>query len=65
MVDRFVCENAETIINTVKQGKLPLEFDIESLIMTDIGPGSPMHFDAHLTNPKPVGRIVSSGLFGP
>ena len=33
--------------------------------MTTIGPGSPMHFDANLTNPKPVGQIQSSGLFGP
>lgn len=65
VVDRFVCENAELIINTEKPEKLPLEFDIQSLIMTDIGPGSPMHFDASLTNPKPVGLIVSSGLFGP
>jgi hypothetical protein len=24
-----------------------------------------MHFDANLTNPKPVGNILSSGLFGP
>jgi hypothetical protein len=33
--------------------------------MTTIGPGSPMHFDADLTNPKPVGHVISSGLFGP
>jgi hypothetical protein len=65
VVDRLVCDKAELIVNTLKPGKLPLEFDVENLTMTTIGPGSPMHFDASLTNPKPVGHIVSSGLFGP
>jgi hypothetical protein len=64
-VDRFVCDGAVLIINTLKPGKLPLEFDIESLKMTTIGPDLPMHFDARLTNPKPVGDIDSSGSFGP
>jgi hypothetical protein len=65
IVDKLVCDQAQLIVNTLRPGKLPLEFDIESLKMTRIGPGSPMHFDANLTNPKPVGRILSSGLFGP
>jgi|HubBroStandDraft_5_1064220.scaffolds.fasta_scaffold18423_2 hypothetical protein len=65
MVDRLVCDRAELIINTLRPGKLPLEFDIENLKMTSIGPDAPMHFDANLTNPKPVGNIISSGTFGP
>jgi hypothetical protein len=65
IVDRLVCEQTELIINTLRPGKLPLEFDIESLKMTSIGPNGPMHFDANLTNPKPVGNILSSGSFGP
>jgi hypothetical protein len=65
IVDGFVCDQARLIVNTLRAGKVPLEFDIESLKMTSIGPGSPMHFDANLTNPKPVGHILSSGLFGP
>ncbi len=65
VVDRFVCDNAQLIVNTLKPGKLPLEFDIESLKMTTIGPGLPLHFDANLTNPKPVGNVLSSGSFGP
>jgi hypothetical protein len=64
-VDKFVCDHAQLIINTLKPGKLPLGFDIESLKMTSIGPNGPLHFDANLTNPKPVGNIVSSGSFGP
>lgn len=65
IVDKFICDQAQLIVNTLRPGKLPVEFDIESLRMTRIGSDKPMHFDASLTNPKPVGRIVSSGLFGP
>ena len=65
VVDRFVCDKAQLIVNTLRPGKLPLEFDIESLKMTTIGGGAPLHFNANLTNPKPVGNVLSSGSFGP
>jgi hypothetical protein len=65
IVDKLICDKAQLIVNTLRPGKLPLEFDIENLTMTRVGPGSPMHFDANLTNPKPLGQIHSTGLFGP
>jgi hypothetical protein len=65
VVDRLVCDRAQLVINTLKPGKLPLEFDIESLKVTSVGPDAPMHFEANLTNPKPVGNVLSSGSFGP
>ncbi len=65
VVDRFVCQDTRLLINTSKPGKPPLEFAIGNLRMKDIGPGQPLHFDATLVNPKPVGDIQSSGLFGP
>ena len=64
-VDRFVCANTKLIINTVKPGKPPLEFDISDLRMKAIGRGLPLRFDAMLINPKPVGDIHSTGQFGP
>ena len=64
-VDQLICEHARLLINTLKPGKLPLEFEIASLKMTKIGPGQPLHFDADFTNPKPMGNILSTGLFGP
>jgi hypothetical protein len=64
-VDRFVCEDTRLLINTSKPGKPPLEFAIGHLRMKDVGPGQPMQFDATLVNPKPVGDIQSTGLFGP
>jgi hypothetical protein len=65
IVDKFVCDQAQLIVNTLRPGKLPVEFYIERLTMTRIGSDQPMHFDASLTNPKPVGHILSSGMFGP
>lgn len=65
IVDTLICDKAQLIINTLRPGKLPLEFDIENLKMARVGPGSPMRFDANLTNPKPAGQIHSSGMFGP
>jgi hypothetical protein len=64
-VDKFVCEDTKLEINTIKPGKPPLEFAIASLQMKDIGPGQPLQFNATLVNPKPVGDIQSTGLFGP
>ncbi|MBV9180678.1 MAG: hypothetical protein JO356_05145 [Acidobacteria bacterium] len=64
-VDEFFCQQARLIINTLKPGKLPIEFEINNLRMRDIGPGQPLLFDATLINPKPVGAIQSTGQFGP
>jgi hypothetical protein len=65
VVDKFACEDTKLIINTSKPGKAPLEFAISDLKMKDIGPGEPLQFNATLVNPKPVGNIHSTGLFGP
>ena len=64
-VDKFVCEDTMLLINTINPGNPPLEFSISELRMKDIGPGQPFRFDATLVNPKPVGDIQSTGLFGP
>lgn len=64
-VHHFACEQATLIINTSRIDKLPLEFDITDLKMTSDHPGQPLHFEARLTNPKPVGDIATRGMFGP
>ena len=65
IVDEFVSQDAQLIINTSRADKLPLEFSIQDLRMEDVGTGQPIHFDATLLNPRPVGEIASSGFFGP
>lgn len=64
-VTQFLCTDTQLIINTVKPGKAPLVFDISDLQLKDIGPSKPLQFQATLLNPKPVGHIRSTGLFGP
>jgi len=64
-VDRFVCEQAQLVINTLRPGKPPLEFDMGKLTLTDPGSGQPLLFDATLINPKPVGEIHATGRVGP
>jgi hypothetical protein len=65
VVDKFLCEDAKLLINTSNPDKPPLEFAIGNLKLKDVGPGQPFQFDATLVNPKPVGDIHSTGLFGP
>ena len=64
-VDEFVCENTKLVINHPNPDKQPLEFAISNVKMKDIGQGQPFQFNATLVNPKPVGDIQSTGLFGP
>jgi len=65
VVDKFVCANTQLLINTSNPQKPPLEFAISNLILKDVGADKPFRFDATLVNPKPVGDIRSTGLFGP
>ena len=65
IADQFVCTDAKLLINTSKPDKPPLEFDITTLLMKDVGPGQQLPFAAVLTNPKPLGEIRSTGTFGP
>jgi hypothetical protein len=64
-VDEFICEDTRLVVNTLRLDKLPLAFDISQLHMKEIGPGRPLFFEAMLVNPKPVGAIHTTGLFGP
>jgi hypothetical protein len=65
IVNTFTCEDAQLIINTLRPGKLPIEFKIASLKMSRVGDNKPLRFEARLTNPKPTGQIFSAGYFGP
>ena len=59
------CNGAHLTIETSKPGKLPLEFAIAHLRLSNIKSGESMKFEAELTNPKPVGTIHTTGSFGP
>jgi hypothetical protein len=64
-VDSIECNGARLTLETSKAGKLPLQFAIAQMKLTDVSAGGPMRFDAELTNPRPRGTIVTSGSIGP
>jgi hypothetical protein len=64
-VDEVRATRTILILGTDKPGKVPLEFDIQNLLLKSVGAGQPLHFVATLTNPKPIGDIQSTGSFGP
>ncbi len=64
-LETLECTGAELVMETSKPGKLPLEFQIASLKLTNLASGGAMSFDAELTNPRPKGTIHATGSFGP
>ncbi len=70
-VDKILCTNAQLVHEPDSPGKLPLNFLISHLQLTEmrpeqgITPQAGMHFEAELTNPRPVGTIHTKGVFGP
>jgi hypothetical protein len=64
-VESVRCDGAHLTLETDKPGKLPLEFDIAHLKLTNATVGESMQFDAELTNPKPAGTIFTTGTMGP
>lgn len=65
LIDRVMIHDARLAILPADPTKVPLRFDIQSLVLSSAGPGAAMHYDAALTNPKPPGAIHSTGTFGP
>lgn len=64
-VDQVVIENAHLVLGASKPGKTALDFAIRSIRLNSGQPGQPVHYDATLINPKPLGDIHSTGYFGP
>jgi hypothetical protein len=64
-IDSIICKDAHVTLETSKPGKLPLEFAIDQMKLTDVTADAQAHFDAVLINPKPAGTIMTSGTAGP
>jgi len=65
LIEKIIANGAVLEIEPKIEGKDPLRFDIEKLLLRNVGPGQPMAFNAELTNAKPPGLIASQGTFGP
>jgi hypothetical protein len=64
-MESITCDGAYLTLETDKPGKLPLEFAIAHIRLTHANAGGAMQFDAELTNPKPAGKILTTGAMGP
>jgi hypothetical protein len=74
-VDSVECLGTRLTLETDKPGKLPIEIAVARLKLTGFrtagaedpaDKGEPvLDYEAELTNPKPVGRVNTSGTFGP
>lgn len=65
ILDSIVCNDALLTILSDEPNKTPMRFTIHGLTLRRVGSNKPMHFDAQLVNPKPIGNIDSHGSFGP
>lgn len=64
-IEKIVCNNALLTLMPSDPSKTPMQFTIHALTLKRVGAHKPMHFEAQLVNPKPIGNIDTSGTFGP
>jgi len=65
LVDHFLCENSDLIIDNGNPEKEPKHFALDRIELWGIGPDSPWRYDAMLVNAIPRGDIHATGSFGP
>ncbi|HEY8998037.1 MAG TPA: hypothetical protein VIM60_09065, partial [Edaphobacter sp.] len=65
VVDEIDCDDSKLIIGTAKPDKDPKEFDLQHIVMHNVGPNDPWRYDATLVNAIPKGDIHAKGTFGP
>ncbi len=65
IIDRITCDDTTFVMLPKDPTKVPMQFDIHKLVMTEFRPDGPADFRATLRNPKPVGDIATQGQFGP
>lgn len=65
VIDQIDCDESKLIIGTAKPDKDPKEFDLQHIVMHNVGPNDPSRYDATLVNAIPKGDIHARGTFGP
>ncbi len=65
VVDEIVCDASKLVIGTAKPNKDPKVFELERIVMHNVGGQNPWRYDAALVNAVPRGDIHAVGTFGP
>ena len=64
-VNEIVCDDSQIIIQTADPNKDPKVFELRHIVLRDLQPAGPAHYDATLINAIPRGDIHATGSFGP
>jgi hypothetical protein len=64
-IDSIECNGVELVLETDKPAKQPLAFEISRLKLAHITTDLAAKFETELTIPEPLGKVESSGTFGP
>jgi hypothetical protein len=65
LIETITADGTLLEIEPKVEGKEPLQFNIQKLLLKSVGPEQAMTFNAALMNAKPPGLIQSEGRFGP
>ncbi len=65
VVEKLIADDAVLALIPRKAGKSPRVFAIHRLTMDSLGNGTPMPYEATITNPLPKGLVRAKGSFGP
>jgi hypothetical protein len=65
VVEQIDCDDSKLIIGTAKPDKDPKVFQLQHIVMHNVGPNDPWRYDATLVNAIPRGDIHAKGTFGP
>ncbi len=65
ILEEIAADGMALTILSSNPAKAPLEFEMQRLRLFGAAPGTPMRYEADLTNPKPPGVVHSTGHFGP
>ena len=63
LIDQIIAERAS--IQIARTNKPFRVFDIQALRLGSVALDRPISFEASLTNPRPIGRVETTGYFGP
>ncbi|MFL6546740.1 MAG: hypothetical protein ACJ8LM_16380, partial [Candidatus Udaeobacter sp.] len=65
VVDEIICDKSQLILGTSNPAKEPKYFELQHVVLDDVGPNAPWSYRATLVNAVPKGDIQAAGSFGP
>lgn len=64
-INEVLITNAKLVISPKDKTRVPLEFELHRVRLSEAGMGVPMRYEAEIRNAKPPGEVIATGQFGP